>query len=128
MIMKKILSILFLSVILFSCSAEEESSEGTLTIPVTFHGKWGNSTTHFAEIKTHSIFLRRFTDEAYRTDGAQVETGDPLYFRAELPNDEILVLILDENTPNDVADDVLGIALFIEGELVGAPTLYTRRY
>lgn len=106
--MKKLL-ILLTTVLFISCQSEEITQVGSLTIPERFWGDWrGVQSGYEAHIEKHKITLQTRQGLEIVTEGETTVDNGTTHFEAELPNNEKLVLLLNNQ-------NVLGITLYRDG-------------
>jgi hypothetical protein len=90
--MKKLI-LLFLTISLLGCSAEEERMTGSLDIPEIFHGNFTGETANFKAIIVRSYLKVETTSGEKTINTAELEYFNGVnYYRAELANEELLVL------------------------------------
>jgi hypothetical protein len=91
--LKKVI-LLFLTISLLGCSAEEERTlTGSLDIPEIFHGNFTGETANFKATIVRSYLKVETTSGEKTINKAELEYfNGHNYYRAELANEELLVL------------------------------------
>lgn len=131
--MKKILSVLLLSVLLFSCSADSGEDLTTQVngsnMPTRFLGKWesyGLYINRIAEFTPNSIYIETHNDIVTKTQWVTILDNGSTYYEARLSESERLVILhnaVDISTPDD---DILTISLYENEESVISAFYYRK--
>jgi len=120
--MKKLILFLAVSTLLLGCSAEESENEGSgqeLTYPNRFHGTWKNNSLDLEATfeRNRMILETRYNGVITRTEGTVRSDNGTTLFIVDYPNDEeMTLLLLGYDTPDDYSDDLLGITYVANGD------------
>lgn len=106
--MKKL--ILLLSVLLFSCSAEE-TEQATLNIPERYWGNFGTENRRVS-IESNRITIKTPDETLTRSNGSTTLDNNNTHYEAKLLNNEKLILLLNVGDVSTESDDIVGVALF----------------